>query len=84
MRANAQTVALQVATVAQSQMQHMDRRALQRTALSGSYQPHVQQVQIWSEDGEIVANRKPSTGSAGRACRWSRRSPAKTAGTTAR
>lgn len=56
MRANAQTVALQVATVAQSQIQHMDRRALQRTAQSGSYQPHVQQVQIWSEDGEIVAN----------------------------
>ncbi|WP_077003400.1 hybrid sensor histidine kinase/response regulator [Variovorax sp. KK3] len=56
MRANAQTVALQVATVAQSQMQRMDRRALQRTALSGSYQPHVQQVQIWSEDGEILAN----------------------------
>jgi len=55
-RANAQTVALQVATVAQSQIQHMDRRALQRTAQSGSYQPHVQQVQIWSEDGEIVAN----------------------------
>lgn len=56
MRANAQTVALQVATVAQSQIQHMDRRALQRTAQSGGYQPHVQQVQIWSEDGEIVAN----------------------------
>jgi signal transduction histidine kinase len=56
MRANAQTVALQVATVAQTQIQHMDRRALQRTAQSGSYQPHVQQVQIWSEDGEIVAN----------------------------
>jgi signal transduction histidine kinase len=56
MRANAQTVALQVATVAQSQIQHMDRRALQRTAQLASYQPHVQQVQIWSEDGEIVAN----------------------------
>ncbi|MGO4394581.1 ATP-binding protein [Variovorax sp. M-6] len=56
MRANAQTVALQVATVAQSQIQHMDRRALQRTAQSGSYQPHVQQVQIWSEEGEILAN----------------------------
>jgi nitrate/nitrite-specific signal transduction histidine kinase len=56
MRANAQTVALQVATVAQSQLVHMDRRALQRSALSGSYQPHVQQVQIWSEEGEIVAN----------------------------
>ena len=56
MRANAQTVALQVATVAQTPLMHMDRRALQRTAQSGTYQPHVQQVQIWSEDGEIVAN----------------------------
>ncbi|GAA4346824.1 hypothetical protein GCM10023165_31610 [Variovorax defluvii] len=56
MRANAQTVALQVATVAQAQVQRMDRRALQRVAQSGSYQPHVQQVQIWSEDGEILAN----------------------------
>jgi signal transduction histidine kinase/CheY-like chemotaxis protein len=34
----------------------MDRRILQRTAQSGTYQPHVQQVQIWSDDGEIVAN----------------------------
>ncbi|KPU92916.1 histidine kinase [Variovorax paradoxus] len=56
MRANAQTVALQVATVAQAPIVRMDRRALQRTAQSGTYQPHVQQVQIWSEDGEIVAN----------------------------
>lgn len=56
MRANAQTVALQVATVAQSQIVRMDRRALERTALAGSAQPHVQQVQIWSEDGEIVAD----------------------------
>jgi signal transduction histidine kinase len=56
MRANAQTVALQVATAAQAPLVRMDRRALQRTALSGTYQPHVQQVQIWSDDGEIVAN----------------------------
>ena len=56
MRANAQTVALQVATVAQAPLYRMDRRALQRTAQSGTYQPHVQQVQIWTEDGEIVAN----------------------------
>ncbi len=56
MRANAQTVALQVATVAQAPLAHMDRRALLRTAQSGTYQPNVQQVQIWSEDGEIVAN----------------------------
>ena len=65
MRANAQTVALQVATMAQSQIQHMDRRALQRTAQSGSYQPHVQQVQIWSEDGEIVANSETGEGQRG-------------------
>jgi signal transduction histidine kinase/CheY-like chemotaxis protein len=56
MRANAQTVALQVATVAQAPLARMDKRALQRTAQSGTYQPHVQQVQIWTEDGEIVAN----------------------------
>jgi signal transduction histidine kinase/CheY-like chemotaxis protein len=56
MRANAQTVALQVATVAQAPLARMDRRALQRTAQTGTYQPHVQQVQIWTEDGEIVAN----------------------------
>lgn len=56
MRANAQTVALQVATVAQAPLVRMDRRALQRTAQSGTYQPNVQQVQIWTEDGEIVAN----------------------------
>ncbi|VTU32104.1 Signal transduction histidine-protein kinase BarA [Variovorax sp. SRS16] len=67
MRANAQTVALQVATVAQPQIQRMDRRALQHSAESGSSQPHVQQVQIWSEDGEILANsetldRKPAEG----------------------
>ncbi|PIF76383.1 signal transduction histidine kinase [Variovorax sp. 54] len=56
MRANAQTVALQVATVAQAPLSRMDRRALARTAQTGTYQPHVQQVQIWTEDGEIVAN----------------------------
>ncbi len=56
MRANAQTVALQVATVAQAPLSRMDRRALARTAQTGMYQPHVQQVQIWTEDGEIVAN----------------------------
>ncbi|MDB5877995.1 MAG: hybrid sensor histidine kinase/response regulator [Variovorax sp.] len=56
MRANAQTVALQVATVAQVPLGHMDRRTLQRAAMSGIFQPHVQLVQIWSEDGEIVAS----------------------------
>lgn len=56
MRANAQTVALQVATAAQAPLVRIDRRILQRTAQSGTYQPHVQQVQIWSDEGEIVAN----------------------------
>ena len=56
MRANAQTVALQVATLAQAPLAQMDRRALLRTAQSGTFQPHVQQVQILSDDGEIVAN----------------------------
>ena len=59
MRANAQTVALQVATMSQSQIQRMDRRGLQRAALAGSLQPHVQHVEIWSEDGEIVADSVP-------------------------
>jgi len=56
MRANAQTVALQLATAAQVPLARMDRRALLRLAQSGTFQPHVQQVQVWSEDGEIVAN----------------------------
>lgn len=56
MRANAQTVALQVATMAQAPLARMDRRALLGTAQSGTHQPHVQRVQIWSEDGEILAN----------------------------
>ncbi|RYZ12471.1 MAG: hybrid sensor histidine kinase/response regulator [Comamonadaceae bacterium] len=56
MGANAQTVALQVATQAQLPLERMDRRALQRTAHSGLSQPHVQQIQILSDEGEIVAN----------------------------
>ena len=56
MRASGQTVALQVATLAQAPLLQMDRRALQRTALAGTSQPHVQQVQIRTDDGEILAN----------------------------
>ncbi|MGR4868905.1 ATP-binding protein [Variovorax sp. LARHSF232] len=56
MRTSGQTVALQVATLAQTPMNQMDRRALQRTALAGTSQPHVQQVQIRTGDGEILAN----------------------------
>ncbi|RYF83247.1 MAG: response regulator [Comamonadaceae bacterium] len=55
-RANARTVALQLATAAQSPLSQTDRRALMRLAQGGLQQPHVQQVQLWSEDGEIVAN----------------------------
>ena len=56
MRANAQTVALQVAAQARAPMADLDRRALARVASAGSYQPQVQDVQIWTEDGEIVAD----------------------------
>ncbi|MBS0453326.1 MAG: response regulator [Proteobacteria bacterium] len=56
MRASGQTVALQVATLAQTPLNQMDRRALQRTAVAGTSQPHVQQVQIRTDDGEILAN----------------------------
>ena len=55
-RANAQTVALQLATAAQAPLVQMDRRALMRLAQGGIHQPHVQQVQLWTEDGEILAN----------------------------
>ena len=56
MRASGQNVALQVATLAQTPLIQMDRRALQRTATAGTSQPHVQQVQIRTDDGEILAN----------------------------
>jgi len=56
MRASGQTVALQVATLAQAPLNQMDRRALLRTAQAGTSQPHVQQVQIRTDDGEILAN----------------------------
>lgn len=56
MRANAQTVAVQLATSAQVGFAEMDRRALLRLARNGLYQPHVQHVQMWLHDGEILAN----------------------------
>jgi signal transduction histidine kinase/CheY-like chemotaxis protein len=55
-QANARTIALQTAAMAEPQLQRMDRRALQRTAQSSSQQPYVQQVRISTDDGEIVAN----------------------------
>ena len=60
MRANAQTVALQVATSAQAPLAQLDRRALLRAAQSGSLQPHVRQVQIALENGEILAKSEAS------------------------
>lgn len=55
-RANARAVALQLATAAQNPLAEVDRRALLRLAQGGIQQPHVQQVQLWSDDGEILAN----------------------------
>ncbi|MDM0044915.1 hybrid sensor histidine kinase/response regulator [Variovorax dokdonensis] len=56
MRTSAQAVALQVSSLAQAPMAHLDRRALMRTAQAGASQPHIHQVQIVSEDGEILAD----------------------------
>ncbi|MEJ8849355.1 hybrid sensor histidine kinase/response regulator [Variovorax rhizosphaerae] len=65
MQANGQTVALQVAAMAQTPLARMDRRALLRAAQSGSTQPQVQRVQIWTSDGEIVADAEsPAPGKA--------------------
>ena len=55
MRANAETVSLQVSNQAMGPLAKTDRRALMEAAQLGSMQPHVRLVQIWSEDGEILA-----------------------------
>ncbi|GAA4342168.1 hypothetical protein GCM10023144_43880 [Pigmentiphaga soli] len=54
-RNNARAVARQVATVSRTPLARMDRRALLYAARSGNEQPGVRQVQIRSDDGEIVA-----------------------------
>lgn len=51
----AQAVAQQLAAVAQNPLADEDRRALLRIAQSGIAQPHIQQVQIWSGAGELLA-----------------------------
>jgi signal transduction histidine kinase/CheY-like chemotaxis protein len=56
MRANAHTVALQIASAVQLPLEQMDRQALQRAAQTGVFQPHVRLVQVWSVDGEVVAS----------------------------
>lgn len=55
MRSNAQSMALQLAANAAAPLEDMDRRALLRITQTGLQHPHVQKVQIWSDDGEIVA-----------------------------
>lgn len=69
MRANAQTVGLQVANQAMGPLAKTDRRALMEAAQLGSMQPHVRLVQIWSEDGEILAGARGIAASGGSALR---------------
>ena len=54
-RSQAQAVALQLAAAAQPLLADDDRRALRRLAEAGVAQPHVQQVLIWSGEGELMA-----------------------------
>jgi len=56
MRTSAQAVALQVASLAQAPMAQLDRRALMRTVQAGAAQPHIYQVQVRTDDGEILAD----------------------------
>ena len=69
MRANAQTVGLQVANQATGPLAKMDRRALMEAAQLGGMQPHVCLVQIWSEDGEILAQARGTAADGGSALR---------------
>ena len=55
-RRQAQTMAQQVAVLAQGPMATEDRRALLRLAQATMTQPYVQQVQIWSYEGELLTN----------------------------
>lgn len=52
----AQTLAQQLAVMAQPWMTTEDRRALLRLAQATMTQPHLQQVQIWSYEGELLTN----------------------------
>lgn len=54
-RANAQTTAYQIATAAEEPVRDVDRRALLNIARAGIDQLQVQQVRIWSADGELLA-----------------------------
>lgn len=52
----AQTLAQQLAVMAQPLLVSEDKRALLRLAQATMTQPHLQQVQIWSYDGELLTN----------------------------
>lgn len=52
----AQTVAQQLAVLAQAPMAGEDKRALLRLAQATMTQPYLQQVQIWSYEGELLTN----------------------------
>lgn len=52
----AQTLAQQVAVLAQGPMATEDKRALLRLAQATMSQPYIQQVQIWSYEGELLTN----------------------------
>ncbi|MBY4595584.1 sensor histidine kinase [Ottowia caeni] len=55
-RRQAQTLAQQVAVLAQGPMATEDKRALLRLAQATMSQPYIQQVQIWSYEGELLTN----------------------------
>ncbi len=55
-RQQGETLAQQLAAAAQVPLAREDRRALLRLAEISLSQPHVQQVQLWSPDGELLAN----------------------------
>ncbi|MGB3069913.1 MAG: HAMP domain-containing sensor histidine kinase [Ottowia sp.] len=52
----AQTLAQQLAVLAQTPMATEDKRALMRLAQATMTQSHLQQVQIWSSEGELLTN----------------------------
>jgi len=64
-RSEAQAVARQLASAAQVPLAQDDRRALLGIARAGMTQPHVQQVSIWSGEGELLARARHTGPSAG-------------------
>lgn len=54
-RANAQTVAYQIASAAEQPALERNRRALLTIARTGLAEPRILQVRLWSADGELLA-----------------------------